>query len=432
MPNANLAHLELNRLVALASYGLLDTNPEREFDDITSLAAEIFNAPIALVSLVDHDRQWFKSKCGLDVSETPRDVAFCSYAIRSPETMVVADASKDERFASNPLVTGEPNIRFYAGAPLRSPEGFRVGTLCIVDTNSREFSKEDISRLRRLANSVETLMNLRMFALQALGDIDEHQEILAHLELSLSVQSDLARRSQLSALRLTHELRGPLNAIVSSAAFLHQAELTDADNARRRQAIKTIAKGARDIAALSAAVAQDIAQPLTQAPDARVQLDLNDITANAVRQIAPTARANSIALNVHLSAEPCVVAADPARIKQVVLNLLSNSLKYIAQGGVIRVRTAIPSAGTGEVSVEDTGVGMTDEQIAEHVRPFANLADWRGQTDGEPPSSLRVGKLIAEQHGGAMTISSAVGRGTLVKLSLPLIAASQAEKERAA
>lgn len=146
--------IEVKRLAALARLEVLDTPAEPIFDSLTELAANTFHVPIALISLVDQGRQWFKACIGLDVESTARDISFCQHAITSDEVMVVHDATADERFRDNPLVVGAPAIRFYAGAPLITPEGQRLGTLCIIDTVPRVFSKKDGSRLAAIAKSV--------------------------------------------------------------------------------------------------------------------------------------------------------------------------------------------------------------------------------------------------------------------------------------
>jgi GAF domain-containing protein len=151
---APLPRNEAKRLEALRSLLILDTPPEERFDRISAFAAKEFDVPIALVSLVDQDRQWFKSNFGLDVCETTRDVSFCGHAITKSETLVVPDALRDPRFADNPLVTGHPYIRFYAGAGLRLPYGQVVGTLCIMDRRPREFDKLDVAILGGLRDLV--------------------------------------------------------------------------------------------------------------------------------------------------------------------------------------------------------------------------------------------------------------------------------------
>lgn len=155
----NLDH-EAVRLEVLRQYEILDTSPEQAYDDFTCLAASICQTPIALISLIDTERQWFKSKVGLAVNQTARDIAFCD-AILSRETLVVNDALQDARFVNNPLVTAEPNIRFYAGAPLVTPEGHILGSLCVIDQQPRSLSDAQKAALEALARQVVIQLELR-------------------------------------------------------------------------------------------------------------------------------------------------------------------------------------------------------------------------------------------------------------------------------
>ncbi|UAW98447.1 GAF domain-containing protein [Halopseudomonas nanhaiensis] len=158
---------ETVRLETLAQYRILDTPPERSFDDLTALTRDALNVPAALISLVARDRQWFKSRVGIDGSETTRDISFCAHAIGRGELMEVPDARLDPRFADNPQVTGDPYIRFYAGVPLRAFNGAKLGTLCVVDYQPRQLSAHERATLERLAGLAEELLSLRLAGLAA-------------------------------------------------------------------------------------------------------------------------------------------------------------------------------------------------------------------------------------------------------------------------
>ncbi len=155
MINPPIPHDEATRLDTLRSLNILDTSPEERFDRLTRLAKRLFGVPIALVSLVDANRQWFKSCIGLQAAETPREISFCGHAIVEDEIFLVPDATLDERFHDNPLVTDEPRIRFYAGCPLKVPNGSKLGTLCLIDVEPRTLGPEDLNLLRDLARMAE-------------------------------------------------------------------------------------------------------------------------------------------------------------------------------------------------------------------------------------------------------------------------------------
>ena len=168
------------RVDALQKYAILDSEPEQAFDDLTQLASYICKTPIALISLVDEDRQWFKAKVGMSATETSRNIAFCSTAIQQRDVFVVPDAMQDERFRTNPLVVSEPNIRFYAGAPLINEDGYALGTLCVIDRTPRNLAADQEAALKALSRLVLMLMEFRrnlVLLKQALSDRtqEEHE-----------------------------------------------------------------------------------------------------------------------------------------------------------------------------------------------------------------------------------------------------------------
>ncbi len=207
------------RLDALRTYAVLDTLPEAAYDDITFLASQICDTPIALVSLIDGERQWFKSRVGLDVTETPRDQAFCAHAIMEPgELMVVSDAQLDERFADNPLVTDAPDIRFYAGAPLATSDGHGLGTLCVIDRVPRMLSDCQLKGLRALSRQVMCILEYR----KAVSSLARHALVAeAHEAQLLAYQRELeSANAALAEQTVTDALSG----LTNRAAFLRALE----------------------------------------------------------------------------------------------------------------------------------------------------------------------------------------------------------------
>ncbi len=173
---------EKTRLEDLYSYRILDTTPEQELDELTEIASLVFNVPISLITFIDNDRQWFKSKTGIDANQTSREDSFCRHTLNNPkEVLVVKDSLKDLRFRDNPLVTEDPNIRFYAGAPLETPTGSVLGTLCVIDNQPREITENEQRVLQILARKAMTYLNTRKLLLSQEEEISNHTQKLEKL-----------------------------------------------------------------------------------------------------------------------------------------------------------------------------------------------------------------------------------------------------------
>lgn len=235
---------EPDRLAHLRGLKILDTPPEEDFDHITSLASHICQTPIALISLVDSDRQWFKSRIGLSLRETSRDIAFCAHAIMDSEITIVADAARDVRFAKNPLVTSEPKIRFYAGAPLTTQDNLALGTLCVMDHVPRKLTTEQADALRSLSSLVMSHLELRGKLANLKQALLEDRRRQRALQKSKTMTESMSRRKSDMLLKVGHQVRTVMTQIDTLARSL----LNDSSD---KEAIKSIQSQAKSLQTLA-------------------------------------------------------------------------------------------------------------------------------------------------------------------------------------
>ena len=373
------------RLETLHSYGILDTPREGAFDDITRLAALICGAPMALVSLVDRERQWFKSEIGVGVSETPISSSICAHAIQQTEVFIVPDTLLDERFRHNALVTGEPHLRFYAGASLRTADGLPLGTVCVLDTQPRELSSEQAEALQALARQTMAQIELRRL-------------------LTQSQESNRYRR-QLMAIA-GHDLKTP----VRSAAYAIrkvQRELSPEQGAALNVATEALARIDREFTQLATMAG---AEGAMATPD-QLDFDLNDVIEPMLAQWRPSALAKDLTLRSVPTR--LRVRSNPALLATLLGNLLGNAVKYTEYGSVL-----IGCRRRGDrvvVEIIDTGLGMDDLQTGEMFGAFHQV-DSRNEGLG---LGLWIVRSTAESLGHRVRAQSVLGRGSRFSVELP-------------
>jgi signal transduction histidine kinase len=402
VPSPALAD-ERGRLAALRRVQILDTPRERRFDDIVEIAAQVTGMPIALINLVDSDRQWGKALVGIDDSEAPRETSFCSVAIASgDEVMVVDDTHEDPRFADNPLVTGEPWMRFYAGAPIVDRAGYRLGSVCVVDRVPRTLDEGQRRALRALARQTMDQLELRL-ALEA-----DREEVRSLRELD-------RLRDQFVA-TVSHELRTPLTSIRGWLDLL----IEDAGTleSEERDALQRVD---RNVDRLARLVGDLLDLTRADAGVLSMRSELVDLAALTRDAVASLANAEGAAdRDVRLTVEPSIrVTGDTQRLARVIDNLCSNAIKYTPPGGRVAVDLG-QRDGSAVLRVSDIGIGIPAAEREHLFRPFFRAST---ATDRGIPGTglgLAVSKAIVERHGGSIAVSDAEGGGVVFTVTLPL------------
>ena len=391
---------EKERLEALQSYKILDTLPESSFDSITSIAAFICNTPISLVSLIDKDRQWFKSNKGLGVSETPREQAFCAHAINNPkEIMIVEDSLKDERFANNPLVQGDPHIRFYAGAPLVTNEGFPLGTLCIIDSVPRHLDEFQLKALSDLASQVMVQFQLR-------------KQLIEMEELKLRLEKQFYEAERFAHL-VSHDIKAPLRGIAALATYtLEEAgnelsdEVSDYLNQIQERANKTIG------------LVEGI---LKHTLSTNYEVNLEWINARLL--LRDVAELSAVPADIAFTSETTIteVYSDRVILIQILINLLNNAVKYgVSPNPKIQIRIK-QTLNEWKIEVKDNGPGVSPEHQVRIFEMFQTL----GKTDrfGNKGSGIGLStvKSLVQLLHGSIELKSGVHKGCLFTVAIPRV-----------
>jgi len=412
------------RLDALNSFAVLDTPAEPVFDRITSLVSRIFGVPIALISLVDRNRQWFKACVGLDVRETSRDLAFCAHAILSDAVMVVPDAQADPRFKNSQLVVGPPHIRFYAGAPLVTTEGFRLGTLCVIDSRPRAMlTLEEQATLRDLAAMV-----VNEFESRRIHQDSKSNEAANWLKFAKeSAERANSAKSEFLAM-IGHELRTPLNAIVGFSSMLSQEICGPLGHPDYVDYAKLIQDSGEHLTGLINTILDFAKAEKGEILIEETTVDLVDLTEHCLRLMSEAIHRANVVVDSPVLTGFTEIRADRKHVLQMLLNLLGNAIKFSRVGGHITINATTDASGAVHLSVIDTGIGIAPEDIDRLPVAFCQVDGRLARQYEGIGLGVAITRRFIELHGGTLSIQSQVGEGTCVTLHFPAYRSISATK----
>lgn len=420
---------EPQRQKSLESFNILDTLPEEEYDNITAIAAKICGTPIALISLVDNDRQWFKSRQGLDTEETPRDVAFCAHAILEPDKLFeVNDATKDHRFIDNPLVTGNPNVVFYAGSPLVTPEGEALGTLCVIDHHPREMSQDSKDLLSLLSHHVVTHMQVRknndeLFRLNEKLNQEIEKRKSKEEELKIAVkQAQQAERAKDQFLsNMSHEIRTPMNGIMGIAKLLLKESSLNDDH---KDLVKHIDYSANHLLHIINDILDFSKLDSDKLIFEEINFNLNELLKNIYHSLSVKSNGKNIEFDIRNDIRiPATLCGDPFRLGQIILNLASNAIKFTSTGGVYidcTLQSETESETIVAFKIKDTGIGIPADKVDYIFEQFTQSDSSVSREYGGTGLGLAISKKLVHQFGGEIKVTSEVGKGSTFSFTVAL------------
>ena len=390
---------EKERLEELKEYSILDTLPEQEYDEITYLSSFICETPVSLVTLVDENRQWFKSNHGLDTKQSPREDSFCAHAINDTDNfLIIPDAKKDERFYDNPWVVNDPHISFYAGIPLVSSNGYPLGTLCVIDSQPRELSNEQLKALKALSNQLIKLFEKRRQSLQL-------ETLNKELENRNSSLNDFARVA-------AHDIKSPLSNI-SMLTDSILSDHSDSLNAEVSELVEFIHGASNKLTNFIDGILKHSKDTSLINRD-RETFDVNQVINNAIELADPERRAD---IDV-LGEKPEFIFANKTALEQIFMNLLSNSLKYNDKD---KAKITIEVKENTEyyiMSIADNGPGIDEDEKEKIFNIFETTSNVDKSGNKGTGIGLATVKSLIDGIGGEIDVSSELHNGTKFEFTI--------------
>ncbi|CAN5817323.1 GAF domain-containing sensor histidine kinase [soil metagenome] len=411
---------EEERIRALRTLDLLDTEFEPAYDSIVQLASIICQTPIVSINLVDTDRQWSKASVGgVDLS-APRDASFCAHTILHEETLVVEDTHEDERFHDNPLVSGIPHIRFYAGQRLVTPSGHAIGALCVVDRQPRQLSDDQLSALRALGRQTAMLFELRIRSRQLEEEVGERRRAEAESQAARAL-ADAASQAKSDFLSsMSHELRTPLNSVIGFSRALQRNRTGNLHGSDLKYLSRIEANGVHLLNVINDVL--DIAKVEAGRLTADIAVvDLGTLIRETVHELEGRVldeQGSAVQLIADVPAGLVPVATDPMRLKQMIINLVGNALKFTERGHVLVRIIAGDDGQPLRIDVEDTGIGIPLDRQQAVFEAFEQAADDTSEKYGGTGLGLAITKGFAELLGYRISVESAPGQGSTFSIHL--------------
>jgi len=388
---------EIERRIALETYAVLDTHPEPRFDEIAQLAAQVCDTPIALIRFIDRDRQWIKARVGLAITDDAIDVPFCSHAIEQDDILIVPDAARDVRFVPHPLVDGEPNVRFYAGAPLTVGGELKLGTLAVIDHVPRSLRPDQVVALRTLSRHVVAQIELRRHVVELRRAVEERK-------LAESGLRDFVAM-------VTHDIRNPLDVIRGYSSMLRDEETRP----NALAALDQIDSGTESILALVSNYLESSRLAAGKLDLELVTLPFGDLLRRVTTSYQGAARRREITLELVVDAGLPDIVGESMSLERIVGNLLHNAVKFTPEGGHISVR----AERRGEhvvLTVCDNGPGVPVDDLPRLFQSY-----WQSQANrhmGGTGLGLFIVRVLTEALGGRVTATNVASGGCCFEVTL--------------